>query len=293
MSKSKELHELESNTFQLPNKKVLVKPNLANPGWVKNHKSPAFFKMEGTYDRLMCTMLRNGQLANPLTKEEKELLERELFMEPNELSIHKKGNDNFWSNTTVALGRDTVTLDLSNPMDYIKYKILLTNKFLVGKNATDARMRKCKYYIEDPSDVQKEIADKTNYNKVAWTEYGKMENKKDALRNFLIVFNITYGNAVKKLDKDTDLVFLQKEVSNIIETRIKDFVNLVERKDYLTRVLIAEGVQSGVIAQKGLKYFVAESDQKLGDSLKETVDILENPANQELRLRIEENIKLT
>lgn len=279
-------------SFELPkDKKVSIKPNLRNPGWVKNPKSPAFFKMEGTFDRLVCAQLRSGQLANPLTTEEKTYLEQVLNMEPNELSIHKK-KDNFWHTQYIALGRDTVVLDLSNPMDYIKYKIALTNKKIVAPNEEIARFNRTKYYVEDMEDVQKATKIKTNLNKTAWTAYGKMENDAKKLRTFLIIFNESFANATKKIAKDTKLAFLQKEVSDIVENRIKDFVEIVTDENYDVRALIAEGTQGGVLEKQGLKYYIAGSKEKLGDDLESTINFFKNPSNQETKLLIEERIKV-
>lgn len=279
------------SSFKLPNTKVYIKPNLGNPGWVKNPKSPAFFKMEGTFDKLVCAQLRNGQLAQVLTDEEKEYLEKALNMQDNDLSVHKK-KDNFWHTKTIALGRDTVVLDLSDPMDYIKYKIALTNKFIVAKNEKEARANKTKYFIQDPNDVQKETNQKASLSKSAWSWYGKVENDASKLRSFMIVFNESFGRATKKLAKDTQLGFLQKEVSDLIESRITDVVEIVSNPDFDVRLLVAEGIQSDVLEKQGLKYFIAGSKEKLGDDLPSTIEFFKNPSNQETRLLIEERIKL-
>lgn len=283
---------MKEEQFTLPDKKVSIKPNLRNPGWVKNPKSPAFFKMEGTFDRLVCAQLRNGQLANPLTDVEKKYLEQLMDMEENGLSIHKR-KDNFWHTQYISLGRDTTVLDLSKPMDYIKYKIALTNKKIVAPNEEIARYNRTKYYIEDMEDVQKATKIKTNLNKTAWTAYGKIENNSKALRNFLIVFNESFANATKKISKDTKLAFLQKEVSDIIENRIKDFVEIITDENYDIRTLIAEGIQEGVLEKQGLKYFISGSKEKLGDDLISTINFFKNPSNQETKLLIEERIKVS
>jgi hypothetical protein len=277
--------------FVLPTKKVYIKPNLSNPGWVKNPKSPAFFKMEGTFDRLVCPQLRSGQLTNVLTNDEKLYLEQAMHMDTNELSIHKK-KDNFWHNQYISLGRDTVTLDLSTPLDYIKYKIAIANKYLVAESESQARARKTKYYIEDLDDVQRINKEKTNLAKTAWSSYGKMENNASKLRTFLIIFNESFGHATKKIAKDAQLGFLQKEVSDIIEKRIKDYVEIINNPDYDIREIISEGVQSEVLEKQGLKYFIAGSKEKIGDDLIATISFLKNPSNQETRLLIEERIKL-
>ena len=64
-----------------------------------------------------------GTLKNVLTNDEKAFLESYMGLEYNALSVHNKVN-NFWSNYTVRLTKRDNYLDLSDPNDYIKYKVL-------------------------------------------------------------------------------------------------------------------------------------------------------------------------
>jgi len=283
--------KMEETGFSLPDKEVVVKPNFGNPGWIRNPKHAAFFKMEGTFDRLMAPQLRNGQLKDILTKEEKAFLEEKLQLEENGLSIYKKGKDNFWFNFIVRLGREPVVLRLSDPHDYIKYKVVAANTNLVAssiKNLKDGT--KYKYYIEDKSEVAEIQETKSNINKKAWSAYGKMEDDKSKLRTFLITYSEIFGKATKKLDPDTKLQFLRSEVSTIVEERTKDFVDVIEDPDYETRAVIAEGIQTGVLQRQGLKYFITGGD-KLGENLQDAVQTLKDPSNQETRLLLEQRIK--
>ena len=121
--------------------------------------------------------------------------------------------------------------------------------------------------------------------------YAKMEDSKDKLRTFLIVFNETFNPVTKKLDRSAKLDFLQKEVSQIVENRTNDFVDLISDSNYETKALIAEGVQTGVIEKKGSKYYLTGGVDKLGDDFVGAIDFLNSPQNQETRLLIQERIK--
>lgn len=277
--------------FTLPNKKVRVKPNYKNSGWVKNPKHAAYFKLEGTFDKLMVPQLRNGQLANVLTDEEKEYLESVMLMEENDLSIYKK-KDNFWHSFSVSLGKEPLILDLSDPNDYIKYKVLLANSYVVAPDVKSINNGgKYKYYIEDEEEVTKIQSQKANIYKQAWMGYAKIEDSKEKLRTFLIVFNETFTPVTKKLDRSSKLDFLQKEVSQIVENRTSDFVDIITDKNYDTKALIAEGVQTGVIEKKGSKYYLTGGVDKIGDDFVGAIEFLNSPQNQETRLLIEERIK--
>ena len=277
--------------FTLPNKKVRVKPNYKNSGWVKNPKHAAYFKLEGTFDKLMVPQLRNGQLANVLTDEEKEYLESVMLMEENDLSIYKK-KDNFWHSFSVSLGKEPLILDLSDPNDYIKYKVLLANSYVVAPDVKSINNGgKYKYYIEDEEEVTRIQSQKANIYKQAWMGYAKIEDSKEKLRTFLIVFNETFTPVTKKLDRSSKLDFLQKEVSQIVENRTNDFVDIITDKNYDTKALIAEGVQTGVIEKKGSKYYLTGGVDKIGDDFVGAIEFLNSPQNQETRLLIEERIK--
>jgi fructokinase len=69
-----------------------------------------------------------------LTRDEKEYLEHVMGLEYNALSIYNKPENNFWSDantngiSAVTLSKSDTYLDLSNPNDYIRYKIALANK---------------------------------------------------------------------------------------------------------------------------------------------------------------------
>ena len=66
--------------------------------------------------------LRSGQLVDVLTKDEKEFLENVLGLDDGALSVYKVEN-NYWKSFKVTLGKADNYLDLSNPIDYIKYKL--------------------------------------------------------------------------------------------------------------------------------------------------------------------------
>lgn len=282
----------EKTKFTLPDKKVRIKPNYKNSGWVKNPKHAAFFKLEGTFDRFVVPQLRNGQLANILTDDEKDYLERALLMEENDLSIYKR-KDNFWHEFSVSLGKEPVVLDLSVPMDYIKFKVLKANSYRIAPDvASLSNGTPYKYYIEDEEEVTQLQSKKADIYKRAWMAYAKLEDKKDKLRTFLIVFNETFNPVTKKIDSSPKLDFLQKEVSQIVENRTKDFVDIVEDPNYETKAIIAEGVQTGVLEKRNTKYYLAGGVDKLGDDFRSTIDYLNSPQNQETRMLIEERIKV-
>lgn len=273
--------------FTLPEKKVTVKPNLENPGWIKNPKHLAFFKVEGAYESYPITMDRNGRFRNPFTKDEKEYLEKVM---DTELSVYKK--DGYIRKRNVRLTRDPKELDLSNPEDYIDYKILLTATDKIAPSVKNKKDKHTyKFYIEDAADLATLKNESTSLVMSAWIAYGKIQEDRTKLVNFLKVYNTATRKPAARMGADTKLDFIQSQVTSIVENDMKSFLEVVNNPNFDTMLLIAEGIETGVIKRSGTKYLLADGDP-LGNTFKEAIDYLKAPVNQELALTISEKIKL-
>lgn len=276
--------------FELPQKKVKVKPNFENAGWIKNKRHAAFFKVEGAYESYPVAMTRNGSLKNPFTDEEKKYLEEVLGYEQNALSVYKK--DGPLREINVRLTKDPLELDLSNPEDFIKYKVLLTNSDRIAPSVKDIKAKGTyKFYIEDAEEVAEITKLKGSIEQKAWIEYGKISENKNRLIAFLKVYNQVKKLPAMKIDKDSKLDFLQAKVMDAISLNKQDFIDIITNPDFDIMLTIAEGVETGVLKKSGTKYSLAEGDQ-IGDTLKHAINYLKAPVNQELRLIVEEQIKL-
>jgi hypothetical protein len=278
------------STFKLPNKKVRVRPNLENSGWIKNPRHAAFFKVEGAYESYPVAMLKSGQLKNPFTDEEKLFLEEHYGYEVNTLRVSKK--DSPLREINVRLTKDGMSLDLSNPDDYIIYKVLLTNSDKIAPSVKERKAKATyKFYIEDEAEIAEMKSSDANINQIAWMEYGKISENKSKLAAFLKIYSQVFKMPTTKIDKNTDIKILQGKVSDIVKDKMQAFVEIVTNPDYETMLLISQAVETGVIVRNGTKYSLAEGDQ-IGNTFKEAIQYLKAPVNQELILILEEQIKL-
>jgi hypothetical protein len=276
--------------FELPNKKVKVKPNFDNPGWIKNSKHAAFFKVEGAYESYPVAMSRNGQLKNPFTTEEKEALEQMMGYEANSLSVYNK--QSILHDTNVRLTRDPLELDLSDPLDYVKYKVLLTNTDRIAPSLKEkSKKATYKFYIEDADDVIELKSKSASVQQIAWKEYGKMEDNRGKLTSFLKVYGQVMKLPIQKINKETKLALLQAKVAEVVQNKPQDFVDIVTNEDFDTMLLISRAVEVGVIKRDGTSYLLQEGD-KLGNTLKATIAYLKAASSQELALTIEKQIEL-
>ena len=246
---------------------------------------------DSSFHRYTVPQLDNGQLKDPLTKAEKEFLEVFMGLEPNALSIYKK-EKNYWWNYQVALRKADNYLDLSNPDDYIKYKILLLNTNLIAPSLEALQnYPKATYEYVIIHETDEATANRTRISATmeAYKEYGKIENSPETLR--LIIETIT-GRPVSSTTK---LISLQDKVDNLIQQNSKFFLKVVQDPMLFTKVLIREAIEAGLIANRGGQLYLRDGDVPLCDegtpTLSVAAEYINEPKNSELKLTLEAKIK--
>ena len=116
----------------LRNEKVIVRFVPKSNDSIIDKKHVAYGgMMENSLRGFTVPVLNNGTFKNILTDNEKAFLEEALGLEINGLSVYNK-KDNYWDDYLIKLSKQDTILDLSNPEDYIKYKVLLANKDTVA-----------------------------------------------------------------------------------------------------------------------------------------------------------------
>ena len=124
----------------LRNERVIVRHIPKQSGMITNPKHILYGGMaENATKTFVVPVLSSGAFVNVLTDEEKAFLEEAMGLEYNALSIYKKPlSENFWSDSNeggisrVRLLKQDNYFNLSNPEDYIRYKILLANKDFIA-----------------------------------------------------------------------------------------------------------------------------------------------------------------
>ena len=245
---------------------------------------------EGTTKRYTVPRLRNGDLKNPLTDDEKEFLESFMGLEPGALSVYKK-EKNYWWNFQVILQKEDNYLDLKSPDDYIKYKVLLLNDNLIapGLDALQSKPKATYEYVvireEEEANVNKK---RINSTMEAYKEYGKIEDDASALR--LVAETITG----KPYAATTKLIILQDKVDGYIKQDAKLFLKIVQDPMFKTKVLIREAIDAGVISNRGGQLYLRDGDVPLCDEGTPTLSVaaayLNEPKNSQLLLTIEAKI---
>lgn len=278
-----------NSTFTLPKKKVFVKPIKRARGMVKDPKHIAYFMMPGSTIEFTVPRDRSGFIKPVLTEEEIQFMEDKkssgLAFNPGDLSPYKK-EDNFWESkqAIIKLGDRPIELDISNPMNYIKYKILLSNSDLIAPNEEE-KFNKATYlyYITTEEEQVTNRVSKATKLKRAYKFAASMEDDAEKMRDFLIV----YG---KRPSSNTKKDFLISEIDNIIETDLDGFLSIVDDEYFEEKLLVLKAANLGVINKKGTKYYGKDGSALAYPNeiptLTNAVKFLKSKENQELYLSI-------
>ena len=244
--------------------------------------------MDGAVRGFTVPVLSNGTYKNVLTDNEKTFLEEVLGLEVNGLSVYNK-KDNYWDNFLIKLTKQDTILDLSDPEDYIKYKVLLANKDLVApsmKQLREARRATYEYVIMEPNEEFSDSRNRVNNTMKCYEEFGAIKDKFDILR---CIIETVDGRTVAN---NTKIEFLQAKATDLIASNPKLFLETITDPLLNTKVIIKKAVEANLISKRGEYYYFREDGSPLcGPNEDPTFTIaaryLSLPENQELKFAIE------
>lgn len=243
-------------------------------------------------------LLRSGAFCDVLTKEEKDYLEYALGLEPNALSVYKKDN-NFWDTSNdqgiskVILRKHDNYLDLSNPVDYIKYKILLANSERIAPSVRTLQdSPKATYEFVLISNNEDTTTAKINIDTKmrCYKEFGKVEDNADILR--LLIETIDG----RPIADNTKLELLQTKINDLIQTNSKIFLSAITDKLLPTKVTLRKAIKAGIISKRGDYYYLRKDGTPLcNDNQDPTFNVaamyLNEPKHQDLKFSIENQLE--
>lgn len=280
--------EKTKGNFELPNEIIIVKYISRNTGMAanvdKNHVI-AGGMLTTAVKKYAAPLQRNGSIKNVLSNEEKEYLEDVTGLN---LSVY----GDFWQTHYVPLHKESANniLDLSNPMDYISYKILTSlSKHDIAPSWKDRNKNLTyQFAITREDEEMLETKSKLDSKREAFMSYGKiMDNKEQLLGVLKLLTN-------KPLSENSTLDWLQHEVEQFVDKEPTKFLNVVKDKSLFTKLLINNAIDKKVIIKKSNRYSTADGLDlcNAGEipTLDNAVKYLDEPINQEVRSIIEAKI---
>lgn len=279
----------------LRNERVIIRHIPRQSNMVQNPKHVLYGGMADTAIRVFVVpKLSSGKYVNVLTDDEKDFLEDAMGLEPNALSIYKRDN-NFWDDSNVdgvskvMLKKQDNYLDLSNPEDYIKYKILLANKDYIAPSLQDLEdypKATYQFVIIEEGDETKSAKSNMSNTMMCYKEYGKVEDDKDTLS---LIIETLDGRPVATSSK---LEFLQTKINDLIQANPKTFLQVITDKLLPTKVLIRKAISHGIISKRGdFLYLRSDGKPLCNDNEDPTINVaaryLNNPKYQSVKFAIE------
>lgn len=227
-----------------------------------------------------------GTYKNILTDDEKAFLESYMGLEYNALSVYNKTN-NFWANFTVRLTKHDNYLDLSDPNDYIKYKVLLANTDFIAdslKTLNDRPKATYQFVMIKEGESEKREEEKMSVTMKCYKEYGKIEDDNDTLRCIIELIDN------RPIAKNTKSEFLKSRINSLIQADPKLFYSIITDEYLNNKVLIKTATEEGVIKRRNNLYYF-EDTPLCPDGTESTLSVAAEyiglGKNQDLKLRIE------
>ena len=251
---------------------------------------------DGSTKTYVVPRLRNGQYMNVLTDNEMAFFEHIMRLEPGALSIYNRTN-NYWDDSNehgfgaVTLHKQNNYLDLSDPIDYIKYKVLLLNKDYICPSLQELEDRPKATYqfviVNENAETQMNLS-KNDAKRQSYIQYGKISEDSDTLRTILEIITGRPVGSMTKLD------FLQAKTMDEIEKDPRRFLSLIKDELLPAKVLIKKSVEAGIVTRRNDLYYYESQpmcDNGEDSTLTNAARYITNVKRQELKYSLEARLK--
>ncbi len=249
-------------------------------------------KADGAFDRLCVPMLRStGRYKNILTNDEKEFIEEALLMDTNALSVYRNEN-NYWDNFYVELNKEGLTLDLSNPEDYLKYAVIRANDDIVCPSVQELQDKPkatYQYVIVRNSEENKLESAKMDTMMASYKEFGKIDGDFDKMRILCELLD------ARPYAATTDIEFFRSRINANIQADPKRFYSQITDPMLGTKVLLRRGVEMGKLSKRGDFYYTKDGQPLCEAGEEPTMSIaaryLNLPSHQDIKFFLESEIE--
>lgn len=286
-----EMSEVKVNPLR--NEKIYVRFVPKDNGLPKNHVCSGG-RVDGASDYFVVPILRStNQYKNILTNAEKDFLEEALGLDYNALSVYKKEN-NYWDNYMVRIdnAKEGIHLDLSDPEDFIKYKVLLANSEYIAPSVQDRIDRpKATYRYEMVRENEEDKLEnaKMDATMQSYKEFGKIEDDLDTMRVLVELLD------ARPYSQNEKAVFLRSRISQLIQADPKKFLSQITDPLLHAKVLIRRGTEVGVLTKRGDYYYLKSDNSPLCDSgedptLSVAARYLNLPSHQDIKFILESEV---
>lgn len=220
-------------------------------------------------------------LNTGLTKELETKFETELSLKPGDLA---KWSD-YWSNFSIRIPNDGLTLDTDIPAENLFYHVLKADQGVATSIAGITKLG-VQYLMITEENIAKESNSKREVTAKAWAKYATMTESE--IRDVLYV----YGKNASETSSD----ICKKVLGDIIEDNPEKFLKTVVLDENFTQTvfvhkLISAGVITKRTASRGKAQPLYFNDVHLGDSVKEVVEFIKDKENANVYIALQKQYK--
>lgn len=254
----------------LQNKLIKVVAVKRQRNFIQDPKHDGHFMYTRCLRSYSVPMKASGGLLPILTKDEQEFFEKELNLAEGTLTFHTKGKASFWDqkNFHVDVDKEGMTLDLSDAMDNLRYRVLKANPEIAP--SWDERLDSFYWFaLVDQDYEDEEESRKTILKLTVADHFNKIKNSPTKMRNFLRV----YG---KKAPANASLEWMVGQIGMLMDSTVDvlEKMKLVfEDKTFEMKLFIEKALDCQAIIKQGNNYKLHGGDV-LGVGMEATVAAL-------------------
>lgn len=261
--------------FKLPNETVNVKIAKSSVSvWIQEGKD-GYERWEGTSTSYSAPFNISGY-KRILNEEEQEYLEKALDnSKPKGWLSHNLLTNNAYAEdkrfTVVIPYPELLRLYLDNPLDFLRYKILLANSQDIAPNYEESKNGEYLYYLEKTSEKNKEANTKMEVKVEALTKFAEL-NTFNKIYNFFLV---AYNGKGSKLPLEENLDAAKLQLYEYIESSPSMFLDTYKDEDYKYKVIYYKGVYRGAFVRKDDEIRASYSNgAKVGKTMQDVVEYI-------------------
>jgi hypothetical protein len=272
--------------------KVRVMPIIRKNEWLPENHDGEFLNQGAKLDIVVPHQENKDHLVDPLNHldpTQKGKLAKKLGLTGAEDLNPLKIKDNYWKNRHVTLKREGLILDTSDPYDYIRLCILLSDSDRIAptwENRNDKFTYK--FAVVRESDENKEEERSIDIKRQAYNLYDDVAEDLDALEAILWIRYYEKHGYKKPPAKPTHK-WAKVEIGKMIENKPQDFVDIVGQENYETKYLVQKALKQGHLVREGQQIRFKSSANLLG-LFDEVVTYLDDERHAEDKRILQEKV---
>lgn len=227
---------------------------------------------------------------------EQEFFEKKLGLPPGELDPNKtlqlpngtRVPDSFWKkvDSAVVLKNESIELDLSNPYDMLRYKVLAAHfRTLIAPSPKEqGRKSSYRYVIMDTHEIQKEENKKIKLEIEATDEYHRIKNDINKMLEIIWMKE-------NKISQSTNIEYVSTTCFKFAKEDPAAFLAIVKAPYREDKILLLKAVKAGVITRTKEQTYRLRDGYDIG-VMEAALKWLANPENFDRRELIKDQIKM-